>query len=154
MPGGFFPNLTRAPVPGVLQPQGPQQSMPSPQELAALAQRQLAWEAQRRQQLSGLPEAVQRSIMQQPGYSEGGVMAPELWWNQAEGGQLQRRGPQREERLQFDRREALGIPNPDTENPWLWAMPEGGMWSSRPPGVSPFDSPFNQPLRRRGPALY
>jgi hypothetical protein len=106
-------------------------------------------------QLYGLPEAVQRSIMTQPSYGEGQVMAPEQWWSPAEGGQLQQLGPQREERLQFDRREALGIPNPDTPNPWAsLAIPEGGVWSSRPPGVSPFASPLNQPQQRPAFGLY
>jgi hypothetical protein len=89
----------------------------------------------------GLPDAVRQSLMTQPSYAEGQIMAPEQWWNQAMGGQLQMMGPQRENRLMFDRNEALGIPNQDTVNPWSWAMPEGGMWSSRPPGVSPYASP-------------
>jgi hypothetical protein len=107
------------------------QAVPSPEVLAALAARQREWQAQQPQ-----------------GYAEGQIMAPEQWWNEAMGGQLRRLGPQREERLQFDRRQALGLDNPDTENPWLQAMPEGGVWSSRPPDISPFASPLNQLMRR------
>jgi hypothetical protein len=97
-----------------------------------------------------LPPVVQNSIRNQPSYGEGQIMAPSQWWNPAFGGQLQMSGPQREDRLLFDRGEARGIPDPDTSNPWDRAMPEGGVWSSRPPGVSAFADPLNQLLTRLG----
>lgn len=103
---------------------------------------------------AGMPPRLPPSPILPRSYGEGQVMAPEQWWNPAEGGQLQQLGLQREDRLQFDRREALGIPNPDTQNPWSQAMPEGGVWSSRPPEVSPFASPSNQPLQRPPFGLY
>jgi len=115
-----------------------------------LAQMQQWWDQTQAppQQIAALPEVVQRSIREQPSYGEGEVMAPMQWWNPAEGSQLQMSGPQREDRLIFDRREALGIPNPDTEDPWAQAQPEGGVWSSRPSGVSPFASPLNQLMQQ------
>lgn len=100
----------------------------------------------------GLPLVVQDQIRNQPSYGEGEIMAPERWWNPALGGQDQRSGPQREDRLLFDRQEALGIPG--TSDAWSWARPEGGVWSSRPPGVSPYASPPSQGWRGFPMGLY
>jgi hypothetical protein len=99
----------------------------------------------------GLPLGVQNQIQTQPSYGEGDVMAPQQWWNEAMGEPLMQSGPQREETLSFDRRQALGIPDPyidPWQDPAAMAMPEGGMWSSRPPEISPFSSPLNQMLQR------
>jgi hypothetical protein len=106
----------------------------------------------------GLPLGVQDSIRNRPSYGEGEIMAPEPWWIPSLGGQMQKEGPQRENTLLFDRQEALRIPNPGVPvDPWSKDQPEGGVWSSRPPGVSPYASPLNQlmELGRRAPlSLY
>lgn len=106
----------------------------------------------------GLPLGVQDQIRNQPSYGEGEIMAPGQWWNPAESDVLRMIGPQREDRLAFDRGQAQGILNPYVEDdPLSRAMPEGGTWSSRPAGTSPFASPLNQLLQlgRRAPlAMY
>jgi hypothetical protein len=69
-------------------------------------------------------------------------------------------GPQRENELVYDRSQALGLLNPyvsEDREPRAWALPEGDVWSSRPPDVSPYASPLNQMMQlgRRAPlALY
>jgi hypothetical protein len=136
---------------------GTQPAMPSPQEMAALRQRQQAWEAQQQQQLSALPEAVRRNILTQPGYGEGQIMAPSPWYNPAfneEPWRAPNSPERRESRLSHDRSQALGIPSIDpSDDPRFHALPEGDVWSSRPSDVSPFASPLNQlmQLGRRAP---
>jgi hypothetical protein len=98
----------------------------------------------------GLPLGVQDSIRNRPSYGEGEIMAPQRWWIPALGGQVQKQGPQREERLLLDRGEAIGTsPVP----PGLRDLPEGGVWSSRPSWESPYASPLNQlmQLGRKAP---
>jgi hypothetical protein len=120
-------------------------------------------EADRRLQAMGqnlpeyLPEQVWNSILNKPMYDEGtripGPRNP-LMEQEAAAGSFS--GPQRDQQLPFNRAEALGIVNPNGD-PWndlsSRAVPEGGMWSTRPPGQSPFASPLNQlmQLGRRAP---
>jgi hypothetical protein len=105
----------------------------------------------------GLPLVVQDSIRNLRSYGEGDVIpGPRnpLMEQEAAAGVFE--GPQRDQQLPFNRAEVLGLSNPYSD-PWgdLWAraVPEGGMWSSRAPGQSPFASPLNQFLQlgRRAP---
>jgi len=116
------------------------QVMPSPEVLAALAERQRAWQ------------------MQTPSYGEGEVIPgsrnPLMEQEDASGAFA---APQREERLMFDRAEALGLLNPygdPWQDPRARALPEGGAWASRPPDVPPYSSPLNQMLQRPPFGLY
>jgi hypothetical protein len=108
------------------------QAMPSPEVLAA---RQRAWQAQQPQ-----------------GYPEGQVIpGPRnpLMEQEAAAGAFA--GPQRERTLMLDLAEALGLSDPygdPWKDPRARAMPEGGMWSSRPADASPYASPLNQMLQR------
>lgn len=104
-----------------------------------------------------LPEQVWDSILNKPTYGEGQVIpGPRnpLMEQEAAAGAF--RGPQRENELLYDRSQALGLLNPsvsEDQEPRSWALPEGDVWSSRPPGASPYASPLNQMMQlgRRAP---
>ena len=106
-----------------------------------------------------LPETVRNSILFGQSYGEGRTIpGPDNPLMEQELSAFA--GPQRDQQLPFNRAEALGLLNPYSD-PWgdlsARAVPEGGMWSSRAPGQSPFASPLNQFLQlgRRAPlALY
>jgi hypothetical protein len=124
-------------------------------------------EADRRLQAMGqnlpeyLPEQVWSSILNKPMYDEGSVIpfSPNASSTryQTEGSplfqqELQARpqfgGPQREQALVND----IGLGD-YIKREGVWAAPEADIWSSRPPGQSPFASPLNQlmQLGRRAP---
>jgi hypothetical protein len=129
------------------------QQPPSPE---LLAQMQQWWDQTQapQQQIAALPEAVQRSIREQPSYGEGEIMAPHPWYNPAIEEHERILPLESPERRENALNNELGFSNyMRRESPW--AAPEGGVATSMPPGQSPFASPLNQLLQRRGPfALY
>ena len=166
MPGGFFGSLGRPPVPGLLQPtqqpfgfgegEAPSGAALSPAEKAALLQAHQAYQAQmrrRQETVSGLPEAVQRSILQQPSYGEGeAILGPHNPLMEQELGA--RMAPQRENDLDANVRFADHL-----RRFGMYAMPEGAypprLGHEQQPPQPPFASPLGPYLQRRGPfALY
>jgi hypothetical protein len=150
---------------------GASPAMPSPQEMAGLRQRQQAWEAQQQQQqqLSALPEADRRlramgpvppsylpdavwdSILNRPVYDEQSNIPRRI--NPRNYSDFDReldpqRNPHERERLK-DELDWKRFQFPQMDFP----MPDGA--TAAPTPLSPYSSPLNSMLGRRGPfALY
>jgi hypothetical protein len=119
--------------PGAGAPSG----MPSPQDMAALRQRQQAWG---QQQLADLPPAVRDSIMNNPSYGEGMPVGVQRYERPMFEPSLPLQSPYRRD---FQLHNERGFDR-EFRREGVWPVPEGLVATPLPPGQSPFASPLNQ----------